>query len=59
MNGRRDSHKAKTTLLTHAVEGFENMPPLGYCMSCTGDELRALIHFMAKGQQSASGSGST
>jgi cytochrome c5 len=33
-------------LLAHTLEGFGNMPPLGYCMSCTEDDFRALIRFM-------------
>lgn len=46
--------QGEDTLLTHTIEGYQNMPPLGYCMSCTGDELRALIRFMATGLQSGS-----
>ncbi len=38
--------RGRQTLLEHAIEGFNNMPPLGYCMSCERDDLAALIHFM-------------
>jgi cytochrome c5 len=34
-------------LLAHTVEGFNNMPPLGYCMSCTEADFRALVRFMS------------
>lgn len=37
-------------LLAHTVEGFNNMPPLGYCMDCEEADLRALIDFMAGSQ---------
>ncbi|MDZ7824969.1 MAG: c-type cytochrome [Gammaproteobacteria bacterium] len=33
-------------LLEHSIEGYRNMPPLGYCMDCTRDDFRALIVFM-------------
>jgi cytochrome c5 len=34
-------------LLTHMVEGFNDMPPLGQCVECSADDLTALMHFMA------------
>ena len=39
--------QGKQTLMTHTIEGFNNMPPLGYCMSCERDDFAALIDFMA------------
>ena len=36
----------KATLLTHTIEGYNNMPPLGYCMSCEEDDFIELIDFM-------------
>ena len=33
-------------LLTHTIEGFNNMPPLGYCMGCEMEDLRAMIKLM-------------
>ncbi|MDZ7669482.1 MAG: c-type cytochrome [Gammaproteobacteria bacterium] len=38
--------KGREVLLQHTVEGFNNMPPLGYCMSCEAEDFRALIDFM-------------
>jgi cytochrome c5 len=34
-------------LLDHTVNGFNKMPPLGYCMACEAEDFRALIDFMA------------
>jgi cytochrome c5 len=34
-------------LLTHTIEGFNDMPPLGYCMSCEREDFIAMIDFMA------------
>ncbi len=39
--------QGEATLLTHTIEGFNNMPPLGYCMSCEREDLRAMIKLMA------------
>ncbi len=36
-------------LLAHTIEGFNNMPPLGYCMACEREDLLAMIRFMAGG----------
>jgi cytochrome c5 len=38
--------KGKEVLLTHTIEGFNDMPPLGYCMSCDRDDFSSLIDFM-------------
>lgn len=37
----------KAQLLKHTIEGYNNMPPLGYCMVCTESEFSALIDLMA------------
>lgn len=37
-----------SVLLKHTLEGFNNMPPLGYCMSCEADDFVRMIHFMSK-----------
>jgi cytochrome c5 len=42
--------KGREVLLTHTIEGFNNMPPLGYCMSCSRDDFDRLITFMAPPQ---------
>jgi cytochrome c5 len=34
-------------LLTHMIEGFNGMPPLGQCIECNADDLKNLMHFMA------------
>lgn len=39
--------QGRDVLLEHTVEGFNRMPPLGYCMACEADDFRALIDFMA------------
>ena len=41
--------QGEDVVLQHAIEGFNNMPPLGYCMDCEREDLRAYIHFMASG----------
>ena len=38
-------------LLAHTVQGYNNMPPLGYCMDCERADLIALIKFMSTGLQ--------
>lgn len=34
-------------VMAHVLEGYNSMPPLGYCMSCETDDFRAMIGFMA------------
>lgn len=34
-------------LLSHIVEGFNGMPPLGQCIECDAEDLKTLMHFMA------------
>jgi len=34
-------------VMQHVLEGYNSMPPLGYCMSCETDDFRAMIGFMA------------
>jgi|AP12_2_1047962.scaffolds.fasta_scaffold166185_2 cytochrome c5 len=41
--------QGEAVVLDHVINGFGNMPPLGYCMDCERDDLRAYIHFMASG----------
>ena len=38
--------KGKDTLLDHAINGFNAMPPRGTCMDCSDDEISAAIDFM-------------
>ncbi len=35
------------TLMTHAINGFNAMPPRGTCATCSDDELQAAIKFMS------------
>lgn len=39
--------QGRAVLLDHTLEGFNNMPPLGYCMACERDDFLALIDFMS------------
>ena len=41
--------KGEGVLLEHTIEGFNDMPPLGYCMDCSAEDFRRLIRFMAGG----------
>lgn len=41
--------QGETVLLNHTLEGYNNMPPLGYCMDCEAEDFEVLIRFMAGG----------
>ena len=41
--------EGEDVLLARTVEGYNDMPPLGYCMACEREDFRALIRFMAGG----------
>ncbi len=43
--------KGKDTLYTHAVNGFNAMPPKGMCAACTEDELKAAVDYMLDGSK--------
>ena len=34
-------------ILQHTIEGYNSMPPLGYCMACEVSDFRAMIGYMA------------
>ncbi|WP_226643584.1 c-type cytochrome [Microbulbifer variabilis] len=34
------------TLYTHALNGFNAMPPKGLCMDCSDDEIKAAVNYM-------------
>jgi len=34
-------------LLVHTLDGFKQMPPLGYCMACERSDFVAMINFMS------------
>lgn len=40
------NEKGAAVLLQHTLEGFNKMPPLGYCMACEEEDFVALIEFM-------------
>ncbi|GAP74724.1 MULTISPECIES: c-type cytochrome [Pseudoalteromonas] len=40
--------KGMDTLLDHAINGFNAMPPRGTCMDCSDEEIQAAIDFMVK-----------
>ena len=39
--------KGNARLMVNTLDGFNRMPPLGYCMDCEGDEFAAMIKMMA------------
>ncbi len=41
--------KGEAILLQHTIEGFNQMPPLGYCMACEQADFVAMIDFMTRG----------
>jgi cytochrome c5 len=49
--------QGEEVLLTHTLEGLNNMPPLGYCMACERDDFLAMINFMTAGISTASNEG--
>lgn len=42
--------KGMETLVDHAKNGFNAMPPKGMCFDCSDDDFKALIEYMATGQ---------
>ena len=43
--------KGIDTLYTHAIQGFQGMPPKGLCMDCSDDELKASVDYMLDGSK--------
>lgn len=43
--------KGIETLYTHAINGFNGMPPRGLCMDCSDDEIKATVDYMVEGSQ--------
>ena len=39
--------KGHQALMQSTVEGLNRMPPLGYCMDCSGEDFTAMINMMA------------
>ena len=40
--------KGEEVLLTHVIEGFQGMPPLGYCSACNEQDFRAMVRAIAE-----------
>lgn len=54
MKGDADAWQARVaqgpeTLVKHAIEGLNAMPPKGTCGDCTDDEITATVEFLTKG----------
>lgn len=43
--------KGKDTLYTHAISGFNAMPPKGMCAACSDDEIKAAVDYMLDGSK--------
>lgn len=43
--------KGIDTLYTHAVNGFNAMPPKGMCAACSDDEIKAAVDYMVDGSK--------
>jgi cytochrome c5 len=39
--------QGKDVMVQHVIEGYNKMPPLGYCMDCSRADFLALTEFMA------------
>jgi len=39
--------QGRDTLLDHAINGYNGMPPMGLCMQCSEEQFLALIAFMS------------
>lgn len=43
--------KGKDTLYTHAIGGFNAMPPKGMCAACSDDEIKGAVDYMLDGSK--------
>ncbi|MCW9088770.1 MAG: c-type cytochrome [Gammaproteobacteria bacterium] len=43
--------KGMDTLMNHAINGFNAMPPRGTCSSCSDEELRTVVEYMLESSQ--------
>lgn len=43
--------QGEETLYTHAINGFNNMPPKGTCASCSDDDIKAIVDYMISSAQ--------
>ena len=44
---QRRLQQGEEAIINNVVEGFNSMPPLGYCMACEVSDFRAMIAYMA------------
>lgn len=44
---RRRLAQGEDVVMRNVLEGYNSMPPLGYCMACEVSDFRAMIAFMA------------
>lgn len=42
--------QGEQVMVERVIKGYNNMPPLGYCMDCTRQDLVELTRFMASGR---------
>lgn len=40
--------KGEDVLYTHAIDGFNMMPPKGTCAACSDDEIKAVVDYMVE-----------
>jgi cytochrome c5 len=43
--------KGLDTLYTHAIAGFNGMPPKGACAACSDDEIKGAVKYMVDGSK--------
>jgi len=43
--------QGEATLVKHAIEGLNAMPPKGMCMTCSDDEIKAAVEYMVEQSQ--------
>jgi cytochrome c5 len=43
--------KGLDTLYTHAISGFNSMPPKGACAACSDDDIKAAVKYMVDGSK--------
>lgn len=43
--------KGEETLFNHAINGFNAMPPMGTCASCSKDEIKETVKYMVANSQ--------
>ena len=44
---QRRLQQGEEAIINNVIEGFNSMPPLGYCMACEVSDFRAMIAYMA------------